>query len=118
MKEFMLFIRNEGNPIADLSLEQQQEHVQKVGGFIKGLVEQQKMKAAQPLEMEGSIISFRDGKFTDGPFNETKEVISGYYHIMAEDLNEAINIAKSDPRFEDGEWRIEVRPIMKVDGIN
>ena len=118
MKEFMLFIRNEGNPIAELSLEQQQEHVQKVGNFINGLVEQQKMKAAQPLEMEGAIISFRNGEFIDGPFNETKEVISGYYHILAKDLPEAIKLAKSDPRFEDGNWRIEIRPIMKVEGIN
>jgi len=114
----MLFIKNEGNPIENLSLEQQQEHVQKVGNFIKDLVGQQKMKAAQPLEMEGSIISFKDGDFIDGPFNETKEVISGYYHILAENLEEAINIAKGDPRFEDGNWRIEIRPIMKVDGIN
>ncbi len=77
MKEFMLFIRNEGNPVVNLSPEQLQEHVQKVGGFIKTLVDEGKMKDAQPLE-----------------------------------------IAKSDPRFEDGEWRIEVRPIMKVEGIN
>ena len=118
MKEFMLFIKSEGNPIADLSLEQQQEHVQKVGNFIKGLVEQNKMKAAQPLEMEGTIISFKNGDFIDGPFNETKEVISGYYHILAEDLAEAVKIAKSDPRFEDGNWRMEIRPIMKVEGIN
>lgn len=89
-----------------------------MGAFIKGLVEQQKMKAAQPLEMEGSIISFKNGNFIDGPFNETKEVISGYYHIVAKDLNEAVKIAKSDPRFEDGNWRVEIRPIMKVDGIN
>ena len=118
MKEFMLFIRNEGDPIARLSPQQQQEHIQKVGGFIKNLVEEGKMKAAQPLEMQGSMVSFDNGSFTDGPFNETKEVISGYYHILAEDLNEAISIAKSDPRFEDGKWRIEIRPIMKVDGIN
>ena len=118
MKEFMLFIRSEGNPIADLSLEQQQDHVQKVGSFIKSLVEQQKMKAAQPLEMEGTIVSFENGSFVDGPFNETKEVISGYYHIAAENLEAAVQIAKKDPRFQDGKWRIEVRPVMKVDGIN
>ena len=70
------------------------------------------------LEMEGSMLSFKNGKFIDGPINETKEVISGYYHIVAKDLNEAIEIAKSDPRFEDGDWRIEIRTIMKVDGIN
>ena len=73
------------------------------------------MKAAQPLEMEGSMLSYKNGRFNDGPFYETKEVISGYYHIIAKDLKEATEIAKSDPRFEAGEWRIEIRPIMKVD---
>ena len=118
MKEFMVFIKNEGNPIMNLSPEQQQEHVQKVGAYIKGLFEAGKMKAAQPLEMAGTIISRKEGKFIDGPFNETKEVISGYYHIRAADLDEAIAMGKADPRFEDGDWRLEVRPIMKVDGIN
>ena len=118
MQEFMLFIRNEGNPIAQLSLEEQQEHVQKVGGYIKNLVEAKKMIAAQPLEMEGVMVSKTDGKFIDGPFNETKEVISGYYHLMAENLSEAVKMAKQDPRFDDGDWRIEIRPVLKVDGIN
>ena len=118
MKEFMLFIRNVGNPIVDLSPEQQQKHVQKVGGYIKELVVKGKMKSAQPLEMEGSTISYANGSFTNEPFNEGKEVISGYYHIVAKDLDEAVAIAKSDPRFKDGKWRIEIRPIMKVDGIN
>jgi len=30
------------------------------------------------------------------PFNETKEVIVGYYHILGEDLNDAIAIAKGN----------------------
>lgn len=118
MKEFMVFIKNEGNPVVHLSPEQQQQHVEKVGAYIKGLFEAGNMKAAQPLEIEGSIITQKDGKFIDGPFNETKEVISGYYHIVAADLNEAIQIGKADPRFEDGDWKLEVRPIMKVAGIN
>ena len=118
MKEFMLFIRAEGNPVAELSEERQLEHVQKVGGFIQEMVSTGKMKAAQPLEMEGTMIRGSEGKFKDGPFNESKEVVAGYYHIVAEDLVEAVNIAKSDPRFEDGEWAIEVRPVMKIDGIN
>ena len=82
------------------------------------MVSEGKMKSAQPLEMQGSILSYENGSFTDGPFNETKEVISAYYHILARDLKEAVEIAKSDPRFEDGKWRMEVRPIMKIDGIN
>lgn len=118
MNEFMVLIKNEGNPIAKLSPEEQQAHVQMVGAYIQGLVSQGKMKAAEPLEMEGVLLSKKDGKFIDGPFNETKEVISGYYQLVASDLDEALEIMKQDPRFDDGEWRMEIRPIMKVVGIN
>lgn len=118
MKEFIVLIRNEGNPIVNLSPEEQQRHVQKVGAYIKSLMESGKMKAAQPLEMKGTMLSQKDGKFVDGPFNETKEVISGYYQIIASDLEEAIEMIKEDPRFDDGDWRLEIRPIMNVVGIN
>ena len=118
MKEFMLFIRSEEKPKANLSPEQLQEHIEKIGGYIKQLMAEGKMKAAQPLEMDGKILSYKDGKIIDGPYNETKEIISGYYHLLAEDLDEAVAIAKKDPRFEEGIWRIEVRPVKTVDGIN
>lgn len=118
MKEFMLFIRSEESPKANLSPEQLQQHIEKVGGFIKRLTEEGKMKSAQPLEMEGRMLSYKNGKIIDGPYNETKEIISGYYHLMAENLEEAIEITKGDPRFEEGIWRIEIRPIKHVEGIN
>ena len=48
----------------------------------------------------------------EGPFNEAKEIIVGYYHILANDLSDAIAIAKGNPEFEYGTTaRIEVRPI-------
>ncbi len=118
MKEFMLLIRSEENPKADFSPEQLQLHIQKVGGFIKKLVDEGRMKSAQPLMAEGKIVSYQNGQIVDGPYNETKEVISGYYHLLAKDLEEAVEITKMDPRFAEGIWRIEVRPIMHVDGIN
>ena len=118
MKEFMLFIRSEEKPKANLSPEQLQQHIEKVGSFIKRLADEGRMKSAQPLEMEGRILSYKNGKIVDGPYNETKEVISGYYHLLAKDLEEAIEITKGDPRFEEGIWRIEIRPIKIVEGIN
>jgi hypothetical protein len=118
MKEFILFIRNEGDPVVNLPQEKQREHVQKVGRFIRQKFEDGIMKAAQPLEMQGSIVSFQNGSFKTVALDETNEVISGYYQVSARDLNEAIEIAKADPRFEDGKWRIEVRSVMKVNGIN
>ncbi len=46
---------------------------------------------------------------TDGPFSETKEALGGYYLIEADDLDQAINIAKDIPMPAGG---VEVRPIM------
>ncbi len=118
MNEFMLFIRSEEKSKGDLSPEQLQQHIKNVGGFIERLVAEGKMISAQPLAAEGKILSYKSGKIVDGPYNETKEVISGYYHLRAKNLDEAIEIAKTDPRFEEGIWSVEIRPIKKVEGIN
>ena len=118
MNEFMLFIKATGNPIGNLPKEKQEAHIQKVGGFIHGIVGQGKMKNAQPLIPSGVTISNESGDFTNQAINEKEEMIVGFYHIEAEDMAEAIKIAQSDPRFEDGKWSMEVREIMKVDGIN
>ncbi|MEO6720800.1 MAG: YciI family protein [Ferruginibacter sp.] len=118
MKEFMLLIRTEGDHLATMSPEQQQQHVQKIGSYIGKLMQDGKLKGAQPLDMDGSMIHGNKGVFKDGPFNESKEVIVGYFHIIAEDLNEAIEIAKANPVFEAGEASIEVRPIKTMAGIN
>ena len=46
------------------------------------------------------------------PFDKNDEVQVGYYHILAENLDEAISIAKQNPEFEFGSTaRIEVRPV-------
>jgi len=118
MKEFLLLIRTEGDHLAAMSAEEQQKHIQKIGGYIGKLMKDGKLKGAQPLEMEGAIIHGKKSVFKDGPYNESKEVIVGYFHILAKDLNEAIEIAKANPMFEDSEGRIEVRPIKSMAGIN
>ena len=118
MEEFIYFIRNLGDPVANFSEERQQAHIQKVVAFIQEMTGEGKMKAAQPLKNKGTFISFKDGKFEESEINVTEEIISGYYHILAENLDEAIEIAKSDPRFEDGDWRLEIRPILKIAGLN
>jgi len=118
MEEFMLFIKTEGDHIAGLSPEQQQAHVQKVGDYIGALMKEGRLKGAQPLDMGGTLVRGRQGAFKDGPFNESKEVIVGYFHVLAENLSEAVKIAKENPMFEETEAAIEVRPIKRVEGIN
>jgi hypothetical protein len=119
MKEFMLLVRTQGDHLAELSPEQQQHHVKKVMNYMGGLMQSGKLNSAQPLDMEGVIISGVGGKLKDGPFNETKEVIAGYFLVQANNLEEAVQIAKANPVFEDGTGaRIEVRPIKVMEGIN
>jgi hypothetical protein len=118
MKQFLLLIRTEGDHLETLSPDEQQSHVQRVGGYIGKLMQQGKLHSAQPLEMEGTIVTSPKGKLKDGPFNETKEVIAGYFLVEANDLDEAIAIAKENPVLENAQARIEIRPIKKMEGIN
>ncbi len=118
MQEFMIFIKTKGDHLEGLSPEQQQAHVQKIGHYIGGLMEAGQLKGAQPLEMSGAIIHGNKGVFKDGPFNESKEVIVGYFHVMANNLEEAIEIAKANPMFDNADGVIEVRPVKQMDGIN
>jgi hypothetical protein len=68
--------------------------------------------------MQGTIITSPKGKLKDGPFNETKEVIAGYFLIEANDLAEAIAIAKQNPVLDNAKARIEIRPVKTMEGIN
>jgi hypothetical protein len=112
MKEFMLFIRNEVDHQASWSPKQHQQFLKKCEDYIDNLTKEGKLKSAQPLAREGKMIFRARGAWKEQSSTETKEVIVGYYHILAKDLNEAIAIAKRNPEFEYGKTaRIEVRPI-------
>src|ERR1022692_2490407 len=66
--------------------------------------------ALEPTSTATSIRPDGSGGFTvtDGPFVETKEALGGYYLINAENLDDAIAIAKQVPARFGG---LEVRPI-------
>jgi hypothetical protein len=112
MKEFMLLIRNEKDSKSDFSKEKDEQFLKACEFYIGNLKRDGKLKSAQPMVREGKMVSGSKGAFQEGPFNETKEVIVGYYHIFAKDLEEAVEIAKENPEFEyTPTARVEVRPI-------
>ncbi len=120
MNKFMFLIRNEIDHEAEWSPEQLQPFLKSCENYISKLKKDGKLKTAQPLVREGVILSGSKEKWKSVPFNESKEVQVGYYHILAKDMNEAIKIAKDNPEFEFGTTaRIEVRPIkVKEESIN
>ena len=118
MQEFMCLIYTTGDHMAAMSPEDQQQHIEKVGAYLQQLAADGVVKSAQPLAMEGTVVQGGDGMVHDVPFTEAKEVIGGYYHIVADNLQQAVTIVRKDPRFEEDYWKIEIRPISVVPGIN
>ena len=68
-----------------------------------------RMKAGSRLGTDVAIVS-RSGTATDGPFGETKEIIGGYWFIVASSLGEAAEIAAQNPCLPYG-ITFEIRPL-------
>ena len=117
MKDYLLILKTEGNVWTDLSPEQLQKHIENGGAYIGNLIKEGILKNANPIDKGSRIISESNGVLKDGPFNESKEVVAGYFHIVAKDMDEAVAIAKANPIFNDLPTKIEVHPMMAVQGI-
>ena len=112
MKEYMLLVHNQNNHLAALTPKQHEEFLQKCMDYIADIKMQGKLIAAQPLIKDGKIITGSNGSWKETAFDETNEVQVGYYHILANDLDDAVAIAKGNPEFEyTPKARVEVRPI-------
>jgi hypothetical protein len=120
MQEYMLYIRNYGDAKAAMTPEGHLAFVKKCEVYIDKLKKEKKLLAAQPIIREGYIISKSGDEWSKIPVDPTKEIQVGYYHILANNIDEAIEIAKENPEFEfTATASIEVRPIkMKEETTN
>ena len=69
---------------------------------------QGKLKQGSRLENRGKLVS--KAGITDGPFAEAKELVGGYWFVVAGTLEEAAAIAAENPCLEFG-LMLEVRPL-------
>jgi hypothetical protein len=81
--------------------------------WLNRLVDEGKMKRGQRLTHEGKIVGSRN-QITDGPFGESKEVIGGFWFVVANTLDEAAQIAAGNPCLDYG-LSLEIRPIDPED---
>jgi hypothetical protein len=93
----------------DIPREKIQNAIDQFYVWLGRLVDEGKMKTGQRLASEGKTVS-RKNLVTDGPFGETKEVIGGYWFIVAGSLEEAAKIAAGNPCLSCGLF-YEIRPI-------
>ena len=117
MKHFLFLIKTRKDRLASLSPEQMQRHVANVGQFIESAISGGQIKVARAVEMSGFAVSGFKGAFQEARLEPNAEVVSAYYLVGAESLSEALLLAKADPRFEDAIWKMEIQPILDIEGV-
>jgi hypothetical protein len=106
--QYLLLFRDT-NDAPDPSAEEMQEIMGKWMGWLKGLKAQGVLTGGNRLEDGRKVV--RGAKFTDGPFVESKEVVSGYVVVLADSLAQAEKLAQGCPGLEYGTI-VEVRPMV------
>lgn len=104
--EYLLLSR--GHWDQDRSPEEIQQAIDRFYVWYERLVAEGKFKPGQRLARDGKIVS--KGSVTDGPYTESKEIVGGYWFVVARSLDEAAQIAAQNPCLECG-LVSEIRPI-------
>ncbi len=102
------FVLSRGKWDADVTPDQIQRAIDAFYQWRDRLVEAGRMKPGQRLSTEGKVVS-RLGVM-DGPFAETREVIGGYWILIADSLDAAAALAAQNPCIACG-LSFEVRPV-------
>ncbi len=106
----LLLFESEGT-YDDMSPEDYQKEFEAHGAWIQQLGDH--YDSGEPLEKPAKSVKGKDKVVTDGPFIEAKELVSGFYILKAESLEEATELSKGCPILRLG-GSIEVREIMKM----
>jgi hypothetical protein len=109
LSEYLVLSRGQWD--ADASPEEIQRAIDHFYTWYEQLVEQGTIKRGQRLARERKTVS-RVG-VVDGPFAETKEMIGGYWIIVATSLQQAAEIAARNPCLAFG-LSYEIGPIEGV----
>lgn len=110
---FLLLFRNAGEDVhAHLDADQRAALTKKWNDWFESLAAKGQVEHANPLGLGGRVVSGATGeRVTDGPYAEGKEIIGGYFYILASDLDEATAIARQCPGLPLG-LTVEVRPVV------
>ena len=114
MPKFMYIFRGGGYATPGLlSPTELQQHLARWNAWTNELLKAGRLAGGQPLEhpATGKTIRGRDRVVTDGPYAESKDLVSGTVVVEAVTLQEATELARDCPIFEhDGS--VEVRPLL------
>ena len=98
MKEFIFLFRSEKNATENLNPGEMQEYMEKWRIWLNKFAEAGKYEDGDRLDIsKAKTIRGIEKVVTDGPYIESKEVIGGYVRVKAENMEEAVEMAKGCP---------------------
>jgi hypothetical protein len=114
MPTFALFFRGGAVEVPDLSPGEMQAHLKKWYEWAATLAKDGRYTSGQPLDNGGRTIRGKDRIVTDGPYAESKDLVTGALLLEAASLDEATSLAQGCPVFDYG-GSVEVRMVFRHD---
>lgn len=112
MVEYMFYIRNAKDAKLSMTPEKHFEFIRQCEVYISQLKIENKLIAAQPIIREGVVLKRTEEGWNVRDIATDQETQVGYYHIWADNMQEALRIAKQNPEFEFvPSATIEIRPV-------
>ncbi|MBK7877071.1 MAG: transcription initiation protein [Planctomycetes bacterium] len=120
MKTFMLVLRDRPGEFRELPPEEMQRIIGLYRAWAQKMEALGRLAGGHKLHDEGGQVLRRvDGRLTvkDGPFAETKEVVSGYFLIRAKDYAEVLELCRDHPHLSFEGEPIEVREVDLLESV-
>lgn len=108
--KFLLIFRGGAVSRDDLSPSELQAHVEKWYRWSDELARQNRHNTGTALDDRGATVRGHE-LVTDGPYTESKDLVTGSMIIEAASLEDAIDVARTCPTYEFG-GSVEVRPVQ------
>ena len=112
----LIFRHEDGGKIA--SPEQMQVWMKQTQDWIGGIAAQNKFVGGEGLSFDGAKTVHHGGVVTNGPFGDIKETLGGYVVVRAASAGEAAELAKGSPVLQGPGNTVEVRKLIKGDGVH
>jgi hypothetical protein len=115
MEKFMFIFRGGANHAYNANeSEAAAKNMQAWMTWMNSLAQNGTLAGGDPLQPTGKQVNGTNKVVTEGAYVEANELIGGYLIVNAKDIDDAVEISKGCPIFnEDG--KLEVRPIQKME---
>jgi hypothetical protein len=110
MNQFLIIVK--GCDQATISPEEMQKRMSLFGEWVQKVLDGRYVSGAPLEDFDARLLTSKKEVLTDGPFMDSKEMISGYMIIQAKDIDEAVELTKECPMA--GTFQLEVRRVKPM----